>query len=154
MIAEMAAWAKDEGMSAFELLQQIYEEFGVYHESLVSITKKGKTGAEDIAQMMKDLRNDPPESLGGSNVKFLLDFQNLVKKNLVTGHEETLNFPKSNVLQFMTEDGDKISARPSGTEPKIKFYFSVKAPMNGLNYRAVELQLKEKIAEMAKNLNL
>ncbi|MEQ8715459.1 MAG: phospho-sugar mutase [Cyclobacteriaceae bacterium] len=154
MIAEMAAWAKDEGMTAFELLQQIYEEFGVYHESLVSITKKGKTGAEDIAQMMKDLRNDPPESLGGSNVKFLLDFQNLVKKNLVTGHEETLNFPKSNVLQFMTEDGDKISARPSGTEPKIKFYFSVKAPMNGLNYRAVELQLKEKIAEMAKNLNL
>lgn len=154
MIAEMAAWAKDEGMTAFELLQQIYEEFGVYHESLVSITKKGKTGAEDIAQMMKDLRNDPPESLGGSNVKFLLDFQNLVKKNLVTGNEETLNFPKSNVLQFMTEDGDKISARPSGTEPKIKFYFSVKAPMNGLSYRAVELQLKEKIAEMAKNLNL
>ncbi len=141
MIAEMAAWAKDEGMTAFELLQQIYEEFGVYHESLVSITKKGKTGAEDIAQMMKDLRNDPPESLGGSNVKFLLDFQNLVKKNLVTGNEETLNFPKSNVLQFMTEDGDKISARPSGTEPKIKFYFSVKAPMNGLSYRAVELQL-------------
>lgn len=154
MIAEMAAWAKDEGMTAFELLQQIYREFGVYHESLVSITKKGKTGAEEIAQMMKDLRNDPPKSLGGSDVTHLLDFQNLVKKNLLTGKEEILNFPKSNVLQFMTQDGDKISARPSGTEPKIKFYFSVKAPMNGLNYRTIELQLQEKISEIAKNLNL
>lgn len=154
MIAEMAAWAKDEGMSAFELLQHIYKEFGVYHESLVSITKKGKSGAEEIAEMMKDLRNNPPKVLGGSQVTQVLDFQSLIKKNLNTGEEQALNFPKSNVLQFMTQDGDKISARPSGTEPKIKFYFSVKSPFDGSDYRKVENELKEKITEMAKNLNL
>ena len=154
MIAEMAAWAKDEGMTAFELLQKIYSEFGVYHESLVSITKKGKSGAEEIAQMMKDLRQNPPTQLGGSTVTRVLDFQSLIRKDLLTGQEESLNFPKSNVLQFMTQDGDKISARPSGTEPKIKFYFSVKAKLNGADYRDVEKKLKEKVSEIAKNLNL
>ncbi len=154
MIAEMAAWAKDEGMSPFELLQKVYQEFGVYHESLVSITKKGKSGAEEIAEMMKDLRSTPPSTLGGSEVTHVLDYQNLVKRELVTGKEESLDFPKSNVLQFMTKDGDKISARPSGTEPKIKFYFSVKAALGDKDYREVEAGLKEKISLMSKNLNL
>ncbi|MEM8894002.1 MAG: phospho-sugar mutase, partial [Bacteroidota bacterium] len=153
-IAEMAAWAKDEGMSPFELLQEIYKEFGVYLESLVSITKKGKSGSEEIAQMMKDLRSTPPATLGGSKVTHVLDYQNLVKKEISTGRDEALDFPKSNVLQFLTADGDKISARPSGTEPKIKFYFSVKAPLGHKDYRLVESELKEKISLMSKNLNL
>ena len=155
MIAEMVAWAKNEGKTVFDILLEIYSNFGVYQESLVSITKKGKSGAEEIAAMMKDLRANPPKTLGGVKVKEIMDYQSLEAKNLIDGSTRTLDFPKSNVLQFLTEDGDKISARPSGTEPKIKFYFSVKAPLKASSeYRAVQDQLAEKVNAFKVDLNV
>ena len=125
MIAEMAAWAKSEGLSVFDLMERIYRQFGFFLESLKSITKKGKAGAEEIEKMMVKFRNDPPATLGGSKVVKLIDYQSSTEKDLNTGKEKPIDYPKSNVLQFFTEDESKISIRPSGTEPKIKFYFSV-----------------------------
>lgn len=155
MIAEMTAWAKSQGSSPFDLLLEIFTKYGVFHEDLVSITKKGKAGAEEIAEMMKGLRANPPASLGGSKVIEVLDYNTSIGKNLLTGHEHKLDFPKSNVLQFVTADGDKISARPSGTEPKIKFYCSVKAPLpNKKLYREVLNQLNSKIDKIKNDLKL
>lgn len=125
MIAEMAAWAKSEGTSLYELLKKIHNEFGLYQESLKSITKKGKTGAEEINEMMVKFRQNPPSMLAQSKVMTMIDYKAGTSKDLTTGKEEKINFPASNVLQFITADGSKISVRPSGTEPKIKFYFSV-----------------------------
>ena len=155
MIAEMAAFYKDNGRSLFEQLMEIYQQFGFYYEDLKSITKKGKRGAEEIQEMMSGFRNSPPTQLGGSQVVELLDYNNLTKKNILTGKTEPLNFPKSNVLQFITEDGSKISARPSGTEPKIKFYFGVK-----LNEFIIEKpqrnfeEAEKKIKRIQSDLNL
>ncbi len=126
MIAEMAAWARDQGKTPFELLLEIYSDHGLYLEGLKSVTKKGKTGAEEIKAMMERFRSTPPSTLGGEKVTILKDYQASISRNLETGDEETIDLPKSNVLQFFTEKGSKISVRPSGTEPKIKFYFSVK----------------------------
>lgn len=125
LIAEMAAYAKDQGNSLFDTLIEMYQEHGFYLEKLISIKKEGKAGAEEIKAMMEKFRSNPPQSLGGSPVVRFRDYQNQVEKNLQTGEETALEFPKSNVLQFFTESANKISARPSGTEPKIKFYFSV-----------------------------
>lgn len=116
MIAECAAWAADSGMTLYQLLNKIYAEFGMYKEKLLSVTKKGKDGAEQIAQLMKDYRANPPKELGGSPVIKVIDYNK---------PEET-GLPKSNVLRFFTEDGAVVSVRPSGTEPKIKYYFGVK----------------------------
>jgi len=155
MIAEMAAWAKTQGTSLYSLLKQIHSEFGLYQESLKSLTKKGKTGAEEIAQMMVGFRENPPVSLGGSEVATLLDYQAGTSKNLKTGNIEEINFPKSNVLQFITSDGTKISVRPSGTEPKIKFYFSVNQKVTSLNeYNKSVEALKNKADEIIKELGL
>jgi len=125
MLCEMAAYEKSKGRSLYEKLLDLYVQFGYYQEDLISITKKGRNGQQEIAEMMEDFRNNPPKELAGSKVVELLDYEKQVKTNLVSGETEKITLPKSNVLQFITEDGSKISARPSGTEPKIKFYFSV-----------------------------
>jgi phosphoglucomutase len=155
MLAEMTAWAKEQGMGIFDLLTEVYKEFGFYKESLISITRKGKTGAEEIQQMMKELRANPPKTIQGSPVTKLYDYQYSVVTDLTSGKKEKLDFPKSNVLQFTTEDGTKVSARPSGTEPKIKFYFSVKAPLASAEaYDAVQDQLDLKIKKIIEELKL
>lgn len=129
MLAEMCAWAKDQGMTVFDLLADIYTQYGFYLEALISMTKKGMSGAEEIKQMMIDLRQSPPEKIAGSRVVKSIDYQSSLEKDLVTGEEKPVDMLTSNVLQFFLEDGSKISARPSGTEPKIKFYISVNTPM-------------------------
>src|SRR5690606_12690203 len=125
VIAEMVAYAKDQGKSLFEMLIDIYKEFGFYKEQLINITKKGKSGAEEIQQMMLELRNNPPARINNSRVVKIMDYQTSLTYHKIKGGETEIDLPKSNVLQFVLEDGTKISARPSGTEPKIKFYISV-----------------------------
>jgi phosphoglucomutase len=155
LLAEMTAWAKENGMGAFDLLVKIYKEFGFYKESLLSITRKGKAGAEEIQEMMMNLRANPPKTIQGSPVTRLFDYQSLEVTDLATGKKEKLDFPKSNVLQFTTEDGTKVSARPSGTEPKIKFYFSVKAPLvSAGDFDKVQAQLDKKIENIIGELSL
>jgi len=155
MIAEMAAWAKDRGMGVFDLLLDIYRQFGFYKESLISITRKGKSGAEEIQQMMKELRSNPPKSIQGSPVIAVSDYKTSEKTDLRSGKKSKLDFPKSNVLQFDTEDGSKVSARPSGTEPKIKFYFSVKEPLAlAADFDKVQAQLDKKIEGIIKEMSL
>lgn len=126
LFAETAAWAATKGKSLYELLIDIYLEFGLYKESLISVTKKGKSGSEEIKKMMEDYRSTPPATINGSRVVMIKDYQSLVSKAMITGKTSPIELPKSNVLQFFLEDGSKISVRPSGTEPKIKFYFGVK----------------------------
>ena len=153
MIAEMAAWAKSNGKTVFELLINIYQEFGVYLESLKSITKKGLKGADEIKKMMEDFRNSPPSMLAGSPVKRSIDYQSGILTN-ADGSTETVDFPKSNVLQFLTEDSTKVSLRPSGTEPKIKFYFSVREDFVGEDYYLIEEKLKNKVHNLLSDLKL
>lgn len=142
MIAEMAAYYKDKGISLYRALRDIYLEYGLYRERLISVTKEGKEGAEAIQQMMKDFRAAPPAQLGGSKVKIIKDYQSSEQKNLDSGQVSALGFPASNVLQFITENGDIISARPSGTEPKIKFYCSVNTRLDDENnYEATLAEL-------------
>ena len=130
LMAEMTAWAKDNGMSIFELIQEVYLQFGYGKEKGISVVRKGKSGAEEIQQMMKDFRANPPKEIAGSKVVLVKDYQTLVSRNVVTGEESKLAFPTtSNVLQYFTEDGTKVSVRPSGTEPKIKFYIEVRGKM-------------------------
>jgi phosphoglucomutase len=126
LIAETAAWAATKGKSLYELLIDIYLQFGLYKESLISVVKKGKSGSEEIKKMMEDYRSIPPTAINGSRVAMIKDYQFSVSKDLIDGSSSPINLPKSNVLQFFLEDGSKISVRPSGTEPKIKFYFGVK----------------------------
>lgn len=155
MIAEMTAFAKNSGVSLYELLLDIYTKYGLYREHLISITKKGKTGAEEITQMMVDLRSNPPTKLGGSSVVRLVDYQASEELNLQSGERQPVNFPKSNVLQFITEDGSTISARPSGTEPKIKFYFGTRTEMsNKEDFDLKWAELKEKIDTIITDLDL
>lgn len=130
LMAEMTAWAKDNGKSLYEMLQDIYLEYGYGKEKGISVVRKGKTGAEEIAAMMTNFRNNPPIEIAGSKVKTIKDYQTLKMKDIATGKETALEMPAtSNVLQFFTEDGTKISVRPSGTEPKIKFYIEVRGDM-------------------------
>jgi len=132
LLAEAAAWMAGQGKSLFDLLIRIYQELGFYQEQLISITKKGKTGAEEIQKMMVDYRRNPPVNINNSKVVEIRDYLALRAKNMVTGKEIVLDLPKSNVLQFFLEDGSRISVRPSGTEPKIKYYFSVKENLGGI----------------------
>lgn len=130
LIAEAAAWAADKNMNLYELLVEVYEKYGFSRERGVSVVRPGKTGAEEIVAMMKNFRENPPKELGGSPVTCIKDYLDLNCKNLKTGEISKLDFPAtSNVLQFFTELGDKISIRPSGTEPKIKFYIEVREDM-------------------------
>ena len=130
LIAECAAWAAEKGMNLYELLVDIYAEYGFSRERGVSVVRPGKSGAEEIVAMMKNFRENPPKTLAGSRVTCIKDYADLNCRNLITGEIEKMNFPTtSNVLQFFTEAGDKVSVRPSGTEPKIKFYVEVREDM-------------------------
>ncbi len=155
MIAETAAWANDQGIGLLELLKDIYTEFGFYKENLISVVKKGKSGAEEIQKMMADFRANPPKELAGSKVVMIKDYQTSVAKNLETGEETPIDLPKSNVLQFFTADGSKVSVRPSGTEPKIKFYFGVKGELkNKADFDKVNAELESKIKSIIADLGL
>ncbi|MCU0417643.1 MAG: phospho-sugar mutase [Cytophagaceae bacterium] len=154
-IAEMAAYAKDQGKTLYENLIDMYVQFGFYKEHLISLTKKGKTGAEEIQQMMADLRQSPPTHLSGSPVAWMYDYANQKATNIKTGKTEEIHLPKENVLQFLTDDGSLVSARPSGTEPKIKFYFSVNEPLaSAAEYEAVQIKLDTKIEQLQTDLKL
>jgi len=153
MIAEMAAWAKSNGKSVHELLLEVYKEFGVYHESLKSITRKGLKGAEEIKKMMEDFRNTPPSELAGSKVVASIDYQSGIRKN-ADGAEEEVDFPKSNVLQFLTADSTKESVRPSGTEHKRKFYYSVREDFVGEDYYLIDEKLKNNVHNLLSDLKV
>ncbi|MCU0446156.1 MAG: phospho-sugar mutase [Microscillaceae bacterium] len=155
MIAEMVAVAKAEGKSLFDKLIDMYLEYGFYLEKLVSITKKGKSGQDDIKQMMENFRQSPPKTLAGSRVVKMMDYHKQLETNLLTGETQVIEMEKSNVLQFFTEVGDKISARPSGTEPKIKFYFSVRTDLaNRAEFDATEQVLEAKIKTIIGDLGV
>ncbi|MDC0303526.1 phospho-sugar mutase [Flavobacteriales bacterium] len=155
LIAEMCAWAKSNRKSLFDVLIDIHSEYGFYLEDLISITKKGKTGAEEIAKMMEDLRSNPPKSLAGSDVLALRDYKLGKVTNLADGRKTETGLPASNVLQFETADGTVVTARPSGTEPKIKFYFSVNGQLeNKADYDSVRDKLKSKITAIQSDLGL
>lgn len=153
MIAEMAAYYKDQDSSLYEALVGIYEEYGFYKEKLVAITKKGKAGAEEIQAMLAKYRSNPPQELGGSKVVTIKDYKSGVSKDLQSGEETKIDLPSSNVLQFFTADGSIISARPSGTEPKIKFYCSVKEELdNAESFAKTEQELDGKLERIMEEL--
>ncbi|WP_299001883.1 phospho-sugar mutase [uncultured Tenacibaculum sp.] len=155
LACEIAADAKANNSSFFKELLNLYTRHHLYKEHLISLVKKGMDGAQQIKQMMVDLRNNPFTEIDGSKVEYLHDYQSSTRKNLITGEEIIIDIPKSNVLIYHTEDGTKIAARPSGTEPKIKFYFSVKAKLNTINeITKVENDLDAKIQRIIKELNL
>jgi len=154
-IAEMTAFYKDQGSSLFEALIDTYIQYGFYKEKLISITKKGKTGAEEIVAMMDKFRNNPPATLGGSKVITLKDYEKGIETDLNSNTTKALELPKSDVLQFITEDGSIISARPSGTEPKIKFYCSVNGKLaSKAAYHETDQQLEAKIDTIMKDLGV
>ena len=154
-IAEMTAYYKDKGSSLFEALIDTYIEYGFYKEKLISITKKGKTGAEEIKEMMEKFRTNPPAELGGSKVITLKDYEKSVETDLISNTTKKIELPTSDVLQFITADGSIISARPSGTEPKIKFYCSVTGKLESkAAYHDTDLQLEEKIAAIMNDLGV
>ena len=155
ILCEMAAYEKNKGRGLFEKMIDLYVQYGFYKEGLISITKKGMRGADEIAEMMQGYRANPPSTINGSAVAELIDYQTQEGKNLQNGEQWKINLPKSNVLQFVLADGTKISARPSGTEPKIKFYFSVNAPLSSAaEFVEVEKQLDSKIAAIISDMKL
>ena len=155
LACEIATQAKANGSSFYKALIQAYVNYGFYKEKLVSLVKKGISGAEEIKQTMVDLRENPLRSIDGSQVIKIEDYQSSVATNMVTGETSKMNIPKSNVLIYYTEDGTKIAARPSGTEPKIKFYFSVNTPLlDAAQFNETEAQLDAKIDRIVKELKL
>jgi phosphoglucomutase len=155
LACQIAAEAKAKGSSLYKELLTIYTEHGFYKEHLIALVKKGIDGSEVIAKMMKDLRNNPLTTIDGSRVTEIYDYQSSVCTNLITGEKSTIEVPKSNVLIYHTEDGSTIAARPSGTEPKIKFYFSVHKPLCCIEEAvAVEADLDAKIQRIIKDMNL
>ncbi|WP_159802238.1 phospho-sugar mutase [Flavobacterium sp. MK4S-17] len=155
LLCEMAAQAKEKASSLYQELLKLYVEYGFYKEYLISITKKGIEGAQQIKQMMAGLREKPLKEINGQRVVMVEDYQASKAKNLFTDEEEELYLPKSNVLIYYLEDGTKICARPSGTEPKIKFYFSVNDTLDDVkNFKQVEARLDEKIKNIVKEMNL
>ncbi|RTY71189.1 phospho-sugar mutase [Flavobacterium sp. LS1P28] len=146
LICELAAQAKAKGSTVYKELLTLYVDNGFYKEHLVSLTKKGMDGLQEINQMMVDMRENPLKEINGQRVIMLEDYQSSIAKNLLDGSESTMTIPKSNVLIYYTEDGSKICARPSGTEPKIKFYISVNAELYSVeDFQEVETVLNEKI---------
>ena len=155
LIAEAAAWAKDNRMTLFELLLDIYAEFGFYKESLINVSKKGKEGQEEIQKMMDSYRSNTPKSLGGSKINKVYDYQLSKIIEIQEGKTSELHLPKSNVLQFITSEGSKITVRPSGTEPKIKFYIGVKENMKDkASYDKVIAKAEQKIKRISQELGL
>lgn len=153
LMCEMAAYEKAKGRTLFDKMIELYIQYGFYYENLISITKKGMNGQKEIAAMMENYRQQPPATIDGAKVIELLDYELQTGKNLVTGESWKISLPKSNVLQFITEDGSKISARPSGTEPKIKFYFSVNTTLKDkasfdVQYAALQEKVNRIIADM------
>jgi len=146
LLCEMAAYEKSKGKSLFDKMIELYMQYGFYYEQLISITKKGMNGQQEISDMMEGYRKQPPVEIAGEQVVTLLDYQLQLSTNLLTGTQTKIALPKSNVLQFVTADGTKISARPSGTEPKIKFYFSVNTVLpNRAAFDEVYAHLQNKI---------
>ena len=155
LIAEMTAFYANQGKSLYEMLLEIYHEYGFYKEDLLSLTKQGKSGAEEIATMMVNYRNNPPKEICGQKVVLMKDIQASIAYHLDQGTQEPIALPKSNVLQFFTADGSKITVRPSGTEPKIKFYFGVVGELPDINqYDAANAILTEKIQKIIEDLKL
>ncbi len=159
MIAELTAYAKDQGKSLFDFLAEMYIENNFYYEGLISLTKKGKAGAEEIKQMMINLRSNVPASVAGSKPVTLLDYEGLVSTDLLTGVQTPITVGRgieaSNVIQLILADGSKVSARPSGTEPKIKFYVSVNAPLtSAADFDKTFAALQEKVGVIQKDLGL
>ena len=145
LIAEMVAWAKSSGKTLFNLMEEMYMEHGFYLEDLVSITKQGRSGQEEISEKMSDLRKSPPKTIADEEVLRVIDYLETQQTGL----------PKSNVLQFITKKGTKITARPSGTEPKIKYYFSVKEDLSSKSeYLSTKEKLTKKIAKIQSEMNL
>ncbi|MDO4881474.1 MAG: phospho-sugar mutase [Capnocytophaga sp.] len=151
----IACEAKAKGSSFFKEMLKMYQEFGFYQEFLIAIVRKGIKGSEEINQMMKNLRENPLKTIAGEQVSRIEDYQFSVSKNMLTGEETTIDIPKSNVLIYYTDKGTKVAARPSGTEPKIKFYFSVNTPLESIEkYPEVLKKLQEKIDVIVKEMNL
>lgn len=159
MIAELTAYAKDQGKSLFDFLAEMYIENNFYYEGLISLTKKGKAGAEEIKQMMINLRSNVPASVAGSKPETVLDYEGLISTDLITGKQTPIavgrGIETSNVIQLILADGSKVSARPSGTEPKIKFYVSVNAPLaSAADFDKTFANLQEKVGVIQKDLGL
>ncbi len=155
LIAEATAWAKDLGKTVFDVLAEIYLKYGFYKETLVNLVKKGKSGADEIQQMMHNYRSETPNEINGSTVIKVKDYLTQIETDYLTGGKRKIDLPKSNVLQFITVDGTKISIRPSGTEPKIKFYIGTKAKLNSAEaYKEVELELDAKLNRICKDLKI
>ncbi|WP_233900271.1 phospho-sugar mutase [Tenacibaculum piscium] len=155
LACEIATNAKENNSSFYQELLELYTRHHFYKEHLIAIVKKGMDGAQQIKQMMADLRNNPFTEMDNAKVEFLYDYQSSIKKNLLTGEEILMDIPKSNVLIYQTTDGTKMAARPSGTEPKIKFYFSVRTALDSIeNAVEIEQKLDTKIQQIIKELNL
>lgn len=155
LLCEMAAYEKNQGRSLFDKMIDLYIRYGFYYENLISLTRKGMNGQKEIAAMMEGYRRNPPKTIAGSAVTTLLDYELQKGSSLLTGETWDIALPKSNVLQFLTADGSKISARPSGTEPKIKFYFSVHTGLERKeDFDATALQLENRIKAIIADMNL
>ena len=156
LMAEIAAWAKDQGKSLFTILKEIYAAYGFSQEKMIYIVRKGLSGSQEIKDMMNNFRHNTPKTLNGSKVILKKDYADLKATDLVTGKSTPMDFPTtSDVLQFFLEDGCKISVRPSGTEPKIKFYFEARAQMNGINdFHKAQAEALDKIDKIMKDLNV
>jgi len=155
LACEIAAQAKANGSSFYNDLIACYLEYGFYKEKLISITKKGMSGADEIKQMLIDFKENPVASVQGSKLLWIEDYNTSIAKNVQTGEEKVIDIPKSNVLIYETEDGTRIAARPSGTEPKIKFYMSTNATLNKAeDFKSVNSQLDAKLEAIVAELNL
>jgi phosphomannomutase len=155
LACEIAAQAKAKGSSVYQELVELFKTYGFYKEKLISMTKKGIEGAQEIKQMMAEARNNPLKQVNGSNVIRIEDYQLSLSKDLVSGKESAIEIPKSNVLIYYTEDGSKIALRPSGTEPKIKFYISVNSTLDNVSdFKTVEQELDAKIDAIVKDMKL
>ncbi|MCL4122688.1 UNVERIFIED_CONTAM: hypothetical protein GTU68_046587 [Idotea baltica] len=155
LACEIAAHAKNNNSTIYKKMLNLFVKHGCYKEHLISLTKKGMDGAQQISQMMVDLRNNPIKEIDGSPVKFLFDYESSICTNLLTGEKSTIDLPNSNVLIYETNDGTRVAARPSGTEPKIKFYFSVNLPLEKTeNAVVVDKLLTQKIDRIIKEMKL
>ena len=154
LIAEITAWAKDQGKSLYDILLDIYQEFGYYKERLISVYKKGKSGAEEIQKMMENFRSSPPETINGSEVVLVHDYLKQNTFDNISHLRYDINLPKSNVLQFILQDKSKVTIRPSGTEPKIKFYFSVQIDKNDKEGEEINKELDKKIDGIIDDLKI
>ena len=155
LAAEVAAWSKSNGMSLFELLLDIYVQYGFYKEKLINIVRKGKEGAGEIKAMMTEYRNNPPEKINNSQVIKINDYETRLSHDVLKGTETKINLIKSDVLQFLLADGTKISVRPSGTEPKIKFYLSVNTKLESTDkFEETEIILNKRINDIIMDMKL